>query len=220
MYAALAITAAIAHRERAGEGQYIDVALLDTIVASGRIRSSTISPLARCRALRQRARQPASVRGVPTADGHVILAVGNDAQWTSFCKAAEHPELAYDARFLTMPDRIRNRTGLIPLVREIMKRRASKDWIERLEAANVPCARSTTTRGLRESAGAAPWDEDRNAAPALGTLPGIASPMRFSETPVEYTVPPPRLASIRVSAGSLLGLGNGELDRLAAQKII
>ena len=103
-----------------------------------------------------------------------------------------------------------------------MKRRASKDWIERLEAANVPCGPINNYREVFEN----PQVQHRGLKidmphPLSGTLPGIASPMRFSETPVEYTVPPPRLGEhTREVLGSLLGLGNGELDRLAAQKII
>ena len=223
MYAALAITAAIAHRERGGEGQYIDVALLDTIVAFGANQIFNYFTSGKVPGRYGNAHANLLPYEVfPTADGHVILAVGNDAQWTSFCKAAERPELAYDARFRTMPERIRNRSGLIPLVREIMKRRASKDWIERLEAANVPCGPINNYREVFEN----PQVQHRGLKidmphPLSGTLPGIASPMRFSETPVEYTVPPPRLGEhTREVLGSLLGLGNGELDRLAAQKII
>jgi len=135
MYAALAITAAIAHRERAGERQYIDMALLDTIVAFGanQIFNYFVSGMVPGRYGNAHANLvPYEV--FPTADGHIILAVGNDGQWESFCKAAGRSELAADPRFRTNPDRIRNRKELIPLVRDIMKERDRKDWIERLDA--------------------------------------------------------------------------------------
>ena len=140
MYASLVITAAIAHRERTGAGQYIDLALLDTIVAFG---ANQIFNYFTSGAVPKRYGN-AHANLLPyevfaTADGHVILAAGNDSQFASFCRAAERQELAEDPRFRTMPDRIRHRGELIPLVREIMRRRASRDWIARLEAANVPC---------------------------------------------------------------------------------
>src|SRR5258707_4667380 len=140
MDASLAITAAIAHRERPGAGQCIDLALLDSIVAFG--ANQILNYFTSGKTPGRYGNAHANV--VPyevfaTADGHVILAVGNDSQFASFCKAAGRPELASDPRYSTMPGRIRNRGELIPLVREIMKRRASRDWLEQLEAANVPC---------------------------------------------------------------------------------
>ena len=157
-----------------------------------------------------------------TADGHVILAVGNDSQFASFCKVAERPELADDAHFRTMPDRIRNRSELIPLVRKIMKRRASRDWIERLEAAGVPCSPINNYKEVFED----PQVRHRGLKieiphPAGVPSPTVASPMRFSETPVEYGLPPPLLGQhTREVLGELLGMHREELDQLAAKKII
>src|SRR6266704_4405941 len=130
---------AIAHRERTGAGQYIDLALLDSIVAFG--ANQIMNYFTSGKIPGRYGNAHANV--VPyevfaTADGHVILAVGNDGQFASFCKVAGRPELAKDARFRTMPDRIRNRGELIPLLLEIMELRPSKDWVERLEAASVP----------------------------------------------------------------------------------
>src|SRR5437879_4860828 len=120
MYASLAITAAIAHRERTGVGQYIDLALLDSIVAFG--ANQIMNYFTSGKIPGRYGNAHANV--VPyevfaTADGHVILAVGNDSQFASFCKVAESPELADGAHFRTMPDRRRNRRELIPLLREI-----------------------------------------------------------------------------------------------------
>jgi formyl-CoA transferase len=223
MYASLAITAAILHRERTGAGQHIDLALLDTIVAFGAnqiFNYFTSGEIPRRYGNAHANLLPYEV--FPTADGHVILAAGNDSQWTSFCKAAGQPELAGDARFRTMPDRIRNRDELIPIVRKIMKLRASRDWIERLEAANVPCGPINDYKEVFEN----PQAQHRGLRvemphPLSGTLAGIASPMRFSGTPVEYQVPPPTLGEhTREVLGGLLGLSDAELDRLAAQKIV
>jgi len=223
MYAALAITAAIAHRERTGEGQYIDMALLDTIVAFGanQIFNYFVSGKVPGRYGNAHANLvPYEV--FPTADGHIILAAGNDGQWESFCKAAGRPELAADARFRTNPNRIRNRKELIPLIRDIMKERERKDWIERLDAAGVPCGPINDYKEVFDD----PQVRHRQLKietphPLSGSLPGIASPMRFSETPVEYKLPPPLLGEhTREVLGKLLGMESAELDRLAARKII
>ena len=223
MYAALAITAALAHRERTGVGQYIDLALLDTIVAFGanQIHNYFVSAKIPPRYGNAHANL-APYEVFPTADGHLILAAGNDGQWQSFCKAAERSELAADPRFRTNPDRIRNRKELIPLVRSIMKERTRKDWITRLDAAGVPCGPINDYREVFED----PQVRHRGLKietphPQSGSVPGIASPMRFSKTPVEYDRPPPLLGQhTREVLGGLLGMPDHELDRLASTKVI
>ena len=222
MYASLAITGAVAHRERTGQGQYIDIALLDTIVAFGAnqifnyFHSGTVP----------RRWGNAHPNLLPyevfaTSDGHLILGAGNDSQWTSFCATAERPDLAGDPRFKTMPDRIRNREVLIPIVQDIMKGRSSRDWIEHLEAANVPCGPINNYREVFED----PQVKHRGLKiemphPLSGSMAGVASPMRFSDTPVEYTAPPPLLGQhTRDVLSGVLGISDEELDRLAARKI-
>jgi crotonobetainyl-CoA:carnitine CoA-transferase CaiB-like acyl-CoA transferase len=223
MYASLAITAAIAHRERTGVGQYIDLALFDAVVAFG--ANQILNYFTSGKIPGRYGNAHANV--VPyevfaTADGHLILAVGNDSQFASFCKVAGRPELAADSRYATMPARIRNRGELIPLLREVMKLRVSKDWIERLEAANVPCGPINNYQEVFED----PQVRHRRLKveiphPAGVPCPTVASPMRFSETPVEYNLPPPLLGQhTREVLGDLLGMRREELDQLAAMKII
>src|SRR6266700_191557 len=191
MYASLAIAAAIAHRERTGIGQHIDLALLDSIVAFG--ANQIMNYFTSGKIPGRYGNAHANVvpyEAFATADGHVILAVGNDGQFASFCKVAGRPELAADPRYATMPGRITNRSTLIPLLREIFSPRPSRRWLAELEAAGVPCG-------------------------------SVASPMRFSETPVEYKLPPPLLGEhTREVLGDLLGMRREELDQLAAKKII
>ena len=223
MYAALAITAAVALRERSGEGQYIDLALLDTVVAFGanQIFNYFVSGKVPGRYGNAHANLvPYEV--FPTADGHIVLAAGNDGQWVNFCKAAGRPELATDTRFRRNPDRIRNRKELIPLIGNIMRQRDRKDWIERLDAGGVPCGPINSYKEVFDD----PQVRHRElkietAHPLSGRLPGIASPMRFSETPVEYKLPPPLLGEhTRAVLGEMLGMPGNELDRLAMAKII
>ena len=217
MYASVAVTAALLHRERTGEGQYIDVALLDTIVAFG---ANQISNYFASGAVPKRwgnAHPNLTPYEVfPTADGHLILGAGNDSQWASFCSAAARPELSSDPRFRTMTDRIRNREALIPIIQGIMKTRANRDWIARLEAANVPCGPINSYEEVFED----PQVRHRGlkvemAHPLAGSIAGVASPMRMSQTPVTYEAPPPLLGQhTREVLSAVLGKSDAEIERL------
>jgi formyl-CoA transferase len=223
MYASLAITAAIAHRERTGVGQVIDLALFDAVVAFG--ANQILNYFTSGKIPGRYGNAHANV--VPyevfaTADGHLILAVGNDSQFASFCKVAGRPELAADPRYATMPGRITNRATLIPRLREVLRQRPSAWWLTELEAGNVPCGPINNYKEVFED----PQVRHRGlkveiAHPSGVPRPTVASPMRFSETRVEYAVPPPLLGEhTREVLGELLGMRHEELDQLAALKII
>jgi glutaryl-CoA transferase len=223
MYASLAVAAALIHRERSGEGQHIDMALLDTIVAFGANQISNYFHSGKIPERWGNAHPNLLPYEVfPTADGHLILGAGNDSQWVSFCSAAGHAELATDPRFRTMPDRIRNRASLIPLIQDIMKRLTNRDWIERFDAANVPCGPINNYEEVFEN----PQVRHRGLKietphPLAGAVPGVASPMRFSATPVRYDVPAPLLGQhTREVLSGLLGMSDSELDRLGARRVI
>jgi formyl-CoA transferase len=217
MYASVAILAAITHRERTGEGQYIDAALLDTMVAfnanqivsffcSGKIpaRWGNAHP------------QVVPYEVFPTADGHIILAVGNDSQFASFCQAAGRAELAQEPRFRTMSQRIIHRGELIPLIAEVMRTRSKGEWIETLEAANVPCGPINNMKEVFED----PQVRHRELRvdmphPLGGTAPVVRSPLRLSATPVEYRLAPPTLGQHNAEIlKGLLGRSDADLDRL------
>ena len=222
MYASLAISAALLHCERSGKGQYIDMALLDTIVAFGSNQIFNYFHSGKIPGRWGNAHPNLLPYEVfPTSNGHIILGAGNDSQWASFCEVAGHPELAIEPRFKTMPDRIRNRGALIPVIQAIMKERTSRDWIARLDAANVPCGPINNYKEVFEN----PQVQHRGLKiemphPLSGSIPGVASPMRFSETPVEYKAPPPLLGQhTREVLAGVLGMSEAELDRLAARKI-
>jgi formyl-CoA transferase len=223
MYASLAITAALTHRERTGEGQYIDCALLDTIVAFN--ANQIVGFLASGR-LPQRWGN-AHPQVVPyevfaTADGHIILAVGNDGQFARFCKVAGCPELAEEARFATNSQRILHRAELVPIVAEVMRTRTKHEWIEALESANVPCGPINNMQEVFDD----PQVRHRQLRvdmphPLGGTAPVVASPMRLSATPVEYRIPPPLLGQHTEEVfRALLGKSDAELERLRAAGIV
>ncbi|HET6828757.1 MAG TPA: CaiB/BaiF CoA-transferase family protein, partial [Ramlibacter sp.] len=146
MYATVAILAAVRHAERTGEGQHVDMALLDTQVAMLANLGANYLVSGQVPGRAGNAHQnivPYQVFEVaPAPDGHkdhIILAVGNDGQFAKFCDVAGRPELAGDARFAKNQDRVRNRGVLVPLLEPLMKSRRKADWLAALEAARVPC---------------------------------------------------------------------------------
>jgi formyl-CoA transferase len=223
MYASVAILAAITHRERTGRGQYIDAALLDTIVAfnANQITSYFASGKIPQRYGNAHA-QVVPYEVFPTADGHIILAVGNDSQFASFCQAAGCAELAEEARFKTNSARIVHRGELIPLIAEIMRTRSKGEWIEALEAANVPCGPINNMKEVFED----PQVRHRQLRvdmphPSGGTASVVRSPLRLSETPVEYRLAPPMLGQHNEEIlKGLLGRSDADLKQLKAAGIV
>jgi len=223
MYASVAICAALTHRERTGEGQYIDCALLDTIVAfnANQIVSYFCSGRIPIRYGNAHA-QVVPYEVFPTADGHIILAIGNDGQFQRFCEVAGCAELAEEPRFKTNTQRIVHRAELIPLIAEVMRTRSKQEWIEMLEAATVPCGPINNMKEVFED----PQVRHRELRvdiphPSGGVAPVVANPMRFSGTPVEYRLAPPLLGqhNDEIYRG-LLGKSAAEIAQLKSAGIL
>ena len=201
MYATVAILAAVRHAERTGEGQHIDMALLDAQVAmlanlgAGYLVSGKVP--GRMGNAHQNIVPYQVFETAPAADGakdHLILAVGNDGQFAKFCEVAGHPELATDPRFVRNQDRVRNRAVLVPLLAEVLKRRPKRDWLEALEAAKVPCgAINNLAEVFADPQVQARAMVDEWAHPLHPGLRLVASPMKLSATPVRTDLPPPLL---------------------------
>jgi crotonobetainyl-CoA:carnitine CoA-transferase CaiB-like acyl-CoA transferase len=201
MYATVAILAALRHRDATGQGQAIDMALLDTQVAMLANLGANYLVSGQVPGRAGNAHQnivPYQVFEVaPAADGHkdhLILAVGNDGQYAKFCQVAGRPELAADPRFAKNQDRVRNRAVLVPLLESIMLARTKADWLAALEAAKVPCGAinnlaevfadpHVTQRGM-----VTPWRH-----PLQPDLRLVSSPIKLSATPVRTDRPPPLL---------------------------
>ncbi|MBP5989557.1 MAG: CoA transferase [Piscinibacter sp.] len=222
MYASTAILAALRHRDLSGCGQAIDMALLDTQVAmlanlGANYLVTGVAP--------QRAGN-AHQNIVPyqvfeVADGHMILAVGNDGQFAKFCEVAGRAELSLDARFARNADRVRHRAVLVPLLAELMRTRTKADWLAALEAAKVPCG---PINDLAEVF-ADPQVRARGMTvdlphPLADHVRLVASPMKFSATPVQYRRPPPLLGEHTDEVLREAGLAGEEIAALRAAGVL
>jgi len=233
MYATVAILAALRHAERTGQGQHIDMALLDTQVAMlanlganhlvnlpdqlpppGRMGNAHVNIVPY-----QVFETAAKTSG---ARDFMIVAVGNDGQFVKLCECLEHPEWSSDPRFVRNQDRVRHRDLLIPMLTQVMKHRSKADWLARLETAQVPCGPindlaevfndpQVLARGMVES-----WNH-----PLRADLKLVASPMKLSATPVQQLLPPPCLGEHTSAVlKDWLGLGPSEVSALQSQNVI
>jgi crotonobetainyl-CoA:carnitine CoA-transferase CaiB-like acyl-CoA transferase len=229
MYASVGILAALRHAERTGQGQYVDMALLDAQVAMLANLGANYLVSGNVPGRAGNAHQnivPYQVFEVaPAADGHkdhVIIAVGNDTQYAKFCAVAGHPELASDARFARNRDRVRNRDVLVPLLADIMRTRPKAQWLAALEQAKVPCG---AINNLQEVF-ADPQVNERGMVthwqhPLQPDLKLVSSPLKLGATPVRTAMPPPLLGQHTDEIlREMLGCTDDRLSQLRAQKVI
>jgi crotonobetainyl-CoA:carnitine CoA-transferase CaiB-like acyl-CoA transferase len=218
LYATVGILAALAHRERTGEGQHIDIALLDVQVAALANQAANylvggISPG------RMGNAHPNIVpyQDFPTADGHMIVAVGNDGQFARLCGELGCPELAGDARFAANRDRVAHREDLSAELARRTRTQGTSHWIAALEAVGVPCGPINTIDQVFDN----PQVRARGMEVALphagaGTVPLVANPLRLSASPVRYHMAPPDLgAHTRDVLGAVLGVSSRDIQALA-----
>ncbi len=223
MYAATAVLAALAERERSGVGQHIDIALFDVQIATlaNQIMSYLVS-----------GEQPPRLGNAhpsivpyqvfPTSDGHAILAIGNDEQFKRFAGVAGAPDLAVDERFATNPARVTNREVLIPLLELLMRTRSTRHWIRDLEAVGVPCGpineffdletdEQVVDRGIFKTV----------THPSAGPMRSVANPIRFSRTEVEDARASPLLgADTESTLRERLGMSDTEIAALCQSRVI
>ena len=232
LYASNAILAALNARDNArngtGEGQYIDMALLDVsmavlanqaagFLATGNApgRAGNIHP------------SLAPYQDFKTSDGNVLLAIGNDGQFARFCAAVGHAEWAQDARFATNTARVQNRSALLALLEPLMQTRGTQAWIKLFEDKAVPCGPINTVaqafddpqvrhRGIQQSL-------PRNTAQTGGNITQVATvanPMRLSATPVTYRSAPPTLGQHTNEVLLEMGLSEARITALYADQVI
>jgi crotonobetainyl-CoA:carnitine CoA-transferase CaiB-like acyl-CoA transferase len=195
LYSTTAILAALAHRDQGGAGQHIDMALLDVQVAC--LANQAMNYLTTGVAPHRLGNAHPNIvpyQDFPTADGDFILTVGNDSQFRRFAEVAGQSQWAYDPRFLTNKLRVANRAQLIPLIRQATVFKTTSQWVSELEVVGVPCGPINNLAQVFSD----PQVQARGLAMSLphglgGSVPLVASPIRLSETPIEYRHAPPLL---------------------------
>ncbi len=223
LYSTIAVLAALAHRDRTGEGQYIDMALLDVQVAL--LANMNTNFLASGKPpVRWGNAHPNIVpyQTFQTSDGWIIVAVGNDGQFRKFVEAGGRPELADDERFATNPSRVRHRDTLVPILAEMVKARGKADWIAVLEAAGVPCGpineldevfdnEQVVARGMQVSL----------PHPCGADVKLVRNPIRMSATPPDARTAPPLLgAQTEDVLRDMLGYDDVRIAALKAKQAI
>ena len=215
--------AALSHRDRTGEGQHLDMALFDVQMAC--LANLAMNYLTTGQSPRRFGNAHPNIvpyQDFPTADGDVILTVGNDDQFARFCEVAGHPEWAEDPRFATNRSRVEHREVLVPLLRQTTVMKTTAEWLAALEAVGVPCGPVNNL----EQAFADPQAQARGLRremdhPTAGSVPTVASPLRLSATPAEYRLPPPLLGEhTRAVLGDMLGLDEAALETLFAEGVV
>lgn len=223
LYSTIAVLAALAHRDRTGVGQYIDMALLDVQVAllanmNTNFLASGTPPV------RWGNAHPNIVpyQTFQTSDGWIIVAVGNDGQFRKFVEAGGRPELADDERFATNPARVRHRDTLVPILAEMVKTRSKTAWIDALEAAGVPCGpindlaevfanEQVVARGM----------EVALPHPCGANVKLVRNPVRMSATPPDARTAPPLLGAHTDDVlRDMLGYDDARIAALKAKQAI
>jgi crotonobetainyl-CoA:carnitine CoA-transferase CaiB-like acyl-CoA transferase len=223
MYSTIGILAALNHRQKTGEGQHIDMALLDTQVGwlANQAQNYFTSGSA---PERTGAWHPnvAPYQPFKTRDGHVIIAIGNDGQFRRFCAHVGREELADDARFKSNSDRVQNRVALAEIMQGYIEKRDSGDWMAELPKIAVPCGPiNTMDQVFEEPQVVAREMKTELPHPLAGSMAVVANPLKFSKTKIEYGKAPPTLGQDTGDVlGRILGLSDKEIERLRKSEII
>ena len=223
MYATSAILAALIHRDQTGEGQAIDLALLDVQVATmANVASNYLISGVPPKSWGNASPNIVPYQTFKASDGWIIVATGNDSQFRHFVEAGGQAVLADDPRFASNPDRVTHRELLVPLLQSMVAQKTKQEWISLLEAAGVPCGpinnfqevfenEQVQARGLKMTL----------AHPLAGQVPLVRSPMRLSKTPVVEKSAPPLLGEhTREILQKDLGMDDAKIAHLEALGII
>ena len=223
LFTAIGILSALRHRDQTGEGQLIDVGMLDCQVAileNAMVRYFSTGDIPRPLGRRHPAITPFEI--FESADGYVVIAIGNNELWRKFCEHVDHPELIDDERFHTNALRTENHESLFPILAEIMCRRTTDEWVEALETIGVPCGPVNTVDKVANDPQVLARDmiaEVEHNTTGTVQIPGI--PIKLSETPGQIDAPAPNLGehTSEVLTG-LLGLEAEEVNQLKQNGIV
>jgi crotonobetainyl-CoA:carnitine CoA-transferase CaiB-like acyl-CoA transferase len=223
LYATIAILAALRERDRSGEGQQIDVCLLDTQIATlAHLATNCLASGASPKRWGNAHPTIVPYQSFATLDGHIVVAVGNDAQFARFAQIIGHPGLATDPHYAKNEGRISHRIPLIERITAALRLRTSAYWLKALEDVGIPAAPINSVA----EALADPQVEARHLVTRYPTVDGgdmatVSSPIHLSRTPIDAGTPPPDLGSSTDEVlGRILGLGASRLTELRRQGIV
>jgi len=223
LYATIGIMGALAHRDRTGEGQMVDMALLDVQVAI--LANQALNYLVSEKAPQRLGNAHPNIvpyQAFPTRDGHVIIAIGNNGQFAKFCTAAGRPELMQDPRFANNEARVAHRAEMVEILTGLMRTRGTREWLDILEPLGVPVGPINDLKAVFED----PQVQARGLRqdlphPTAGTVPTVANPIRYSATPLVHDRAPPLLgADTEEVLGGQLGLSAEAMAALRDKGVI
>lgn len=223
MYATIAILAALTHRDRSGEGQYIDMALLDVQVAM--LANMGSNYLNSGKAPKRWGNAHPNIVPYQTfacSDGYIIVASGNDGQYQKFVEVGGRPDLATHERYATNPLRVQHRDELVPILAEMVARQTRAFWIEQLEAVGVPCGPINNLDDVYQNPQVLARELVMEVPhPTAGTTKLVRSPMNMSLTPTDIAVAPPLLGQHTDDIlREVLGHSDAEIAALRAQGVL
>jgi crotonobetainyl-CoA:carnitine CoA-transferase CaiB-like acyl-CoA transferase len=222
MYAAVAILAALARRAETGQGDTVDLAMLD--VQAAFLANQAMNWLVGGRTPQRGGNRHPNIQPqdvFPCADGQIVLAVGNDGQFAKLCDAIGRPDWARDERFATNAGRVRNGAALSPLLAERFRDFLKGELTAALDAAGVPCGPINTVPQVFEDPQVLHRRMLRRLPhPAAGTVPQVVSPMNFAEAPLAFDRAPPLLGQHTAEVLGEIGLGRAEIEALTACGVV
>ncbi len=223
MYATIAIMAALTHRDRSGEGQYIDMALLDVQVAMlANMGSNYLNSGKPPKRWGNAHPNIVPYQTFACSDGYIIVATGNDGQYQKFVEVGGRADLALHERYATNPLRVKHREELVPLLAEMVLRQSRAFWIDQLEAVGVPCGPINNLDDVYSN----PQVLARGIVtevphPTAGTVKLVRNPMRLSASPADNAVAPPLLGQHTDDiVRDLLGHSDAEIAALRAKGVL
>ncbi len=222
LHAVIGITSALYHRERTGQGQHIDISLLDSQVAV--LANQALNYLVGGKVPQRLGNAHPNIvpyQTFETKDGHIIMSIGTDRQYAEYCRIIGAAELATEP-YATNRGRVENRDLLIPLLQPYMKTRTTAEWVEAFESAAVPCGPINTIDQVFENPQVLARGMQMSLERQDGlTIPSVANPIVFSESPNEYNKPSPTLGHDTDSVlRHILGLDQDEILRLKQRRIV
>ena len=219
---AFAIMAALYHRERTGEGQFIDIAMLDSIMPlMGWVAANLLIAHQKPVPMGNDNFTAAPSGVFRTKDGHINIAANKQEQWESVCDVLDLPELKVDPRFQKRDIRKQNRKALTPLLEERLANRTTQEWVELLNANGVPSgAILSLEEALQQPQIKHRQDLKEVSVEGIGTVPLFTLTAKFDRTPGDITSPPPRLSEHTAEVLAGIGISNDEMAALKAQHVI